>query len=97
VALMREVAIVDTAEWIFSLILTLMAAVLGHVYIRQGSLMERLTRAEASIPEILVRIERTLDKHVNDEARIWEVIDDMDGKVDILVTDVAILKNGGGK
>ena len=88
----RLEGLVGTAEWIFAAVLTAISAVIGHLYVRLSNLRERVARSEGAVPEILTRIEGTLNRHVQDETVFWN---DIDGKVDQLVTDVAVLKNGG--
>jgi len=79
-------------EWIFTGVLAVIAGGVGDIYRRLMHHGERLARSEGSVPEVLKRIEGTLNRHVATEER-WQR--DIAGKVDGLVTDVAVLKNGG--
>lgn len=84
---------VGAMEWIFTAVLAVIAGGVGDLYRRLMHHGERLAHSEGSVPEVLKRIEGTLNRHVSTEEH-WQR--DIKGKVDTLVTDVAVLKNGGG-
>jgi hypothetical protein len=83
---------VGAMEWIFTAVLAVVAGGVGDLYRRLMHPGERLARSEGAVPEILKRIEGTLNTHVADEQG---VLSELRTNVQQLVTDVAVMKNGG--